>query len=161
MLFNQLLNLSPSWSMLKITGLTILPTFQKIAIKPFLKCFELTTYCSKLQWWNNMKKRWKMCPFLVNCVYLAYQSCILLNYRPQILVMTGFPSDRPALVDFAANITKNLSLLVCGQVLLVSRLINIEQKCKWKKTLKDIVSMNVQFFCSLSTKIECEVKNAL
>ena len=36
-----------------------------------------------------------------------------------MLVLTGYPSDRPALVDFAANITKNLSLLITGQVLLV------------------------------------------
>uniref|UniRef100_A0A646QDL3 Solute carrier family 12 member 3 n=1 Tax=Hemiscolopendra marginata TaxID=943146 RepID=A0A646QDL3_9MYRI len=38
------------------------------------------------------------------------------NYRPQILVLSGFPSSRPPLVDFASNITKNLSLLVCGHV---------------------------------------------
>ncbi len=42
-----------------------------------------------------------------------------LSFRPQVLVLTGFPSDRPALVDFAANITKNISLLICGQVLMV------------------------------------------
>ncbi|XP_039291807.1 bumetanide-sensitive sodium-(potassium)-chloride cotransporter-like isoform X3 [Nilaparvata lugens] len=38
------------------------------------------------------------------------------NYRPQVLVFSGLPSSRPALVDFAYLITKNISLLVCGHV---------------------------------------------
>ncbi|EFA05305.2 bumetanide-sensitive sodium-(potassium)-chloride cotransporter [Tribolium castaneum] len=38
------------------------------------------------------------------------------NYRPQILVLSGMPSARPALVDFAYLITKNQSLLVCGHI---------------------------------------------
>ncbi|KAK9884761.1 hypothetical protein WA026_007609 [Henosepilachna vigintioctopunctata] len=38
------------------------------------------------------------------------------NYRPQILALTGMPSARPALVDFAYLITKNLSMLVCGHI---------------------------------------------
>ncbi|XP_064618818.1 solute carrier family 12 member 3-like [Lineus longissimus] len=39
------------------------------------------------------------------------------NFRPQILVLSGFPSSRPALVDFASNITKNISLMVCGHIM--------------------------------------------
>lgn len=38
------------------------------------------------------------------------------NYRPQILVLSGNPSARPALVDFAHQLTKNISLLVCGHI---------------------------------------------
>ncbi|XP_045467034.1 bumetanide-sensitive sodium-(potassium)-chloride cotransporter isoform X2 [Harmonia axyridis] len=38
------------------------------------------------------------------------------NYRPQILVLSGMPSSRPALVDFAHLLTKNLSMLVCGHI---------------------------------------------
>lgn len=38
------------------------------------------------------------------------------NYRPQIIVLSGLPSVRPALIDFAYLVTKNLSLLVCGHV---------------------------------------------
>lgn len=38
------------------------------------------------------------------------------NYRPQILVLTGCPSSRLPLVDFAHHITKKISLLVCGHV---------------------------------------------
>ncbi|XP_026679742.1 bumetanide-sensitive sodium-(potassium)-chloride cotransporter-like [Diaphorina citri] len=38
------------------------------------------------------------------------------NYQPQILVLCGLPSARPALVDFANLISKNISLLVCGHI---------------------------------------------
>ena len=38
------------------------------------------------------------------------------NFRPQILVLTGYPRNRPSLVDFAASITKKQSLLICGHV---------------------------------------------
>lgn len=38
------------------------------------------------------------------------------NYRPQILVLSGSPNTRPILVHFANLLTKNLSLLVCGDV---------------------------------------------
>jgi len=39
--------------------------------------------------------------------------------RPQILVLTGFPQHRPSLVDFTSSITKNISLMICGHVILV------------------------------------------
>lgn len=39
------------------------------------------------------------------------------NYRPQILVLSGMPSHRPQLIDFAYLLTKNLSLLLCGHVI--------------------------------------------
>lgn len=38
------------------------------------------------------------------------------NYRPQILILSGLPNTRPILVNFANLLTKNLSLLVCGNV---------------------------------------------
>ncbi|XP_064016569.1 solute carrier family 12 member 3 isoform X2 [Pogoniulus pusillus] len=43
------------------------------------------------------------------------------NYRPQCLVLTGPPSCRPALVDFVGTFTKNLSLMLCGNVLIGPR----------------------------------------
>ncbi|XP_076232956.1 sodium chloride cotransporter 69 isoform X2 [Calliopsis andreniformis] len=39
------------------------------------------------------------------------------NYRPQLLVLTGAPSARSALVDFAHHITKNNSLFICGHIM--------------------------------------------
>jgi len=40
------------------------------------------------------------------------------NFRPQMLVLTGLPSDRPALVDLCSCISKSNSLMVCGHVML-------------------------------------------
>ncbi|ODM98389.1 Bumetanide-sensitive sodium-(potassium)-chloride cotransporter [Orchesella cincta] len=47
---------------------------------------------------------------------LAVQKEHVKNYRPQILCLTGVPSNRPALVDFAYLLTKNHSLLICGHI---------------------------------------------
>ncbi|NWS43946.1 S12A3 protein, partial [Probosciger aterrimus] len=44
------------------------------------------------------------------------------NYRQVCLVLTGPPNFRPALVDFVGTFTKNLSLMLCGNVLIVSHL---------------------------------------
>jgi len=41
------------------------------------------------------------------------------NYRPQILVLSGRPSSRPTLIDFAYLLTKNISMLVCGHIIQV------------------------------------------
>merc|ERR1719186_1191878 len=40
------------------------------------------------------------------------------NYRPKVLVLTGIPAHRPPLIDFANLITKKLSLLICGHVVM-------------------------------------------
>nr|BDR32795.1 solute carrier family 12 member 10 [Equus caballus] len=40
------------------------------------------------------------------------------NFRPQCLVLTGPPSQRPALVDFVGALTKKMSLMICGNVVL-------------------------------------------
>ncbi|KAI9550263.1 hypothetical protein GHT06_005728 [Daphnia sinensis] len=50
------------------------------------------------------------------------------NYRPQILVLTGLPNTRPALVDFAYLICKNNSLMICGNI--------VEEKLKYETRLK-------------------------
>lgn len=44
------------------------------------------------------------------------------NYRPQLLVLSGLPSTRPPLIDFAHLITKGKSLLMCGYVMKVRAL---------------------------------------
>ncbi|KAJ8303977.1 hypothetical protein KUTeg_017560 [Tegillarca granosa] len=38
------------------------------------------------------------------------------NFRPQILVMSGYPRNRPALMDFVSSITKKQSLLISGHI---------------------------------------------
>uniref|UniRef100_A0A8C4RHU9 Solute carrier family 12 member 10, tandem duplicate 3 n=1 Tax=Erpetoichthys calabaricus TaxID=27687 RepID=A0A8C4RHU9_ERPCA len=41
------------------------------------------------------------------------------NFRPQCLVLTGIPMCRPALVDFVGTFTKNISLMICGNIVMV------------------------------------------
>ncbi|MBN3299573.1 S12A3 protein, partial [Amia calva] len=40
------------------------------------------------------------------------------NFRPQCLVLTGPPNHRPALVDFVGSFTKNVSLMICGDIIM-------------------------------------------
>lgn len=56
------------------------------------------------------------------------------NFRPSILLLTGNPSSRVPLVEFANNITKNLSLLLVGHI--------IKQKLPYKMRIKSIESQN-------------------
>lgn len=37
-------------------------------------------------------------------------------YRPQCLVMTGYPNSRPALLQLVHSFTKNVGLMVCAHV---------------------------------------------
>lgn len=45
---------------------------------------------------------------------LSYLPDHVKNYRPQVLVLSGNPADRPPLVDFAYGMTRGLGLLICG-----------------------------------------------
>ena len=38
------------------------------------------------------------------------------NFRPQCLVLTGVPSSRQRLVHLVSQITRNVGLMVCGEV---------------------------------------------
>ncbi|KAK2899953.1 solute carrier family 12 member 3-like [Channa argus] len=40
------------------------------------------------------------------------------NYRPQCIVLTGPPNQRPALVDFVGCFTKRTSLMICGDIIM-------------------------------------------
>ncbi|KAK6053002.1 solute carrier family 12 member 3 domain protein, partial [Cooperia oncophora] len=53
---------------------------------------------------------------LAGMIKLANTEEHVKNYRPQILVLCGNAASRPSLVDFANNITKGTSLLICGYV---------------------------------------------
>uniref|UniRef100_A0A8B9RH85 Solute carrier family 12 member 3 n=1 Tax=Astyanax mexicanus TaxID=7994 RepID=A0A8B9RH85_ASTMX len=48
------------------------------------------------------------------------------NFRPQCLVLTGPPNLRPALVDFVGSFTKNVSLMICGDILM-----DDDESVKW------------------------------
>ncbi|KAJ8392724.1 hypothetical protein AAFF_G00072080 [Aldrovandia affinis] len=43
------------------------------------------------------------------------------NFRPQCLVLTGYPNSRPALLHIVHAFTKNVGLMICGHVRTTSR----------------------------------------
>ncbi|XP_077953985.1 solute carrier family 12 member 3-like isoform X1 [Gasterosteus aculeatus] len=57
---------------------------------------------------------------LSQCAGLNHVEDHVKNYRPQCLVLTGPPSSRPALVDLISCLTKDLSLMICGNVVTAS-----------------------------------------
>ena len=52
---------------------------------------------------------------------LTCTDALVGNYRPQILVLSGLPSHRPALIDFAQLICRNNSLMFCTNIIEVFR----------------------------------------
>jgi solute carrier family 12 (sodium/potassium/chloride transporter), member 2 len=56
---------------------------------------------------------------LVSIQQLAQVEDHVKNYRPQLLVLSGMPGSRPALIDFAYLISKKHALIVCGHVVTV------------------------------------------
>ncbi|XP_056408227.1 solute carrier family 12 member 3-like [Hyla sarda] len=59
------------------------------------------------------------------------------NFRPQCLVLTGPPNFRPALVDFVSSLTKNTSLMICGNVVTDSdKVPDSEGHLRWLNTRK-------------------------
>ncbi|XP_073715776.1 solute carrier family 12 member 3-like [Misgurnus anguillicaudatus] len=51
-------------------------------------------------------------------VFLSNVDDHVKNFRPQCLVLTGPPNVRPALVDFVGTFTKNISLMICGNIVM-------------------------------------------
>nr|CAB3266102.1 solute carrier family 12 member 2 [Phallusia mammillata] len=62
------------------------------------------------------------------------------NFRPQLLVLSGPVNHRPALVHFASQASKNISLMVCGNVVmnkgkrnLRTNMIDNQESQRWLK----------------------------
>lgn len=71
------------------------------------------------------------------------------NYRPQILVLTGLPNTRPALVDFAYLICKNNSLMICGNI--VEEKLKFETRSKLQqKAYRYLRFTNIKGFCAVA-----------
>ncbi|KAM5192419.1 solute carrier family 12 member 3-like [Mantella aurantiaca] len=61
------------------------------------------------------------------------------NFRPQCLVLTGPPNIRPALVDFISSVTKNTSLMICGNIATeTDKVPDSEGHLRWLNTRKVI-----------------------
>uniref|UniRef100_A0A3Q4H9D3 Solute carrier family 12 member 2 n=1 Tax=Neolamprologus brichardi TaxID=32507 RepID=A0A3Q4H9D3_NEOBR len=64
---------------------------------------------------------------LTHCLNLTGVEDHVKNFRPQCLVLTGYPNARPALLQLVNSFTKNVSLMVSGHVRTVSRRSNFRE----------------------------------
>ncbi|XP_042276253.1 solute carrier family 12 member 2-like [Thunnus maccoyii] len=64
---------------------------------------------------------------LTHCLNLTGVEDHVKNFRPQCLVLTGYPNSRPALLHLVHSFTKNIGLMVCGHVRTVSRRPNFKE----------------------------------
>ncbi|XP_078684142.1 solute carrier family 12 member 1-like isoform X7 [Branchiostoma floridae x Branchiostoma belcheri] len=71
------------------------------------------------------------------------------TYRPQLLVLTGAPHHRPPLVDLGSHITKEVGLMVCGQVILGDLTQANIRKCTSQKENKWMQKRKVKGFTSV------------
>lgn len=53
---------------------------------------------------------------LTHTLHLSGVEDHVKNFRPQCLVMTGYPNSRPALLDLVHTFTKNVGLMICGHI---------------------------------------------
>ncbi|KAE8284706.1 Solute carrier family 12 member 2 [Larimichthys crocea] len=53
---------------------------------------------------------------LTHTLHLSGVEDHIKNFRPQCLVMTGYPNSRPALLDLVHTFTKNVGLMICGHI---------------------------------------------
>uniref|UniRef100_A0A665V4D0 Solute carrier family 12 member 2-like n=1 Tax=Echeneis naucrates TaxID=173247 RepID=A0A665V4D0_ECHNA len=53
---------------------------------------------------------------LTHCLNLTGVEDHVKNFRPQCLVLTGYPNSRPALLHLVHSFTKNIGLMVCGHI---------------------------------------------
>uniref|UniRef100_A0A4W4F0Q0 Solute carrier family 12 member 2 n=1 Tax=Electrophorus electricus TaxID=8005 RepID=A0A4W4F0Q0_ELEEL len=58
---------------------------------------------------------------LSHCLHLTGVEDHIKNFRPQCLVMIGYPNARPALLHLVHAFTKNVGLMICGHVRMASR----------------------------------------
>uniref|UniRef100_A0A669BE93 Solute carrier family 12 member 2 n=1 Tax=Oreochromis niloticus TaxID=8128 RepID=A0A669BE93_ORENI len=64
---------------------------------------------------------------LTHCLNLTGVEDHVKNFRPQCLVLAGYPNARPALLQLVNSFTKNVSLMVCSHVRTVSRRSNFRE----------------------------------
>lgn len=84
----------------------------------------LTKSCSSEVNWGSSTQAQTYRAALTSIQQLVHIEEHVKNYRPQILVLSGLPSARPALVDFAYLICKKNSLMVCANIIQVLKLCN-------------------------------------
>uniref|UniRef100_A0A3B4YAI0 Solute carrier family 12 member 2 n=1 Tax=Seriola lalandi dorsalis TaxID=1841481 RepID=A0A3B4YAI0_SERLL len=68
---------------------------------------------------------------LTHTLHLSGVEDHIKNFRPQCLVMTGYPNSRPALLDLVHSFTKNVGLMICGHVRTVNLATDQSRYQRW------------------------------
>ena len=77
-------------------------------------------------------------------MYQITHSCANGVYcRPQLLVLTGPPSSRPDLVHFMSHISREVGVMICGEVLVVSGTVNSNNHYVCHKSMTTITYYKV------------------
>nr|CAD7437439.1 unnamed protein product [Timema bartmani] len=77
------------------------------------------------------------------------------NYRPQILVLSGRPYLRPALVDLANLITKSQALMVCGDIS-EKRLSHRSRGSRLRKSISWLENHKIRSFFNIMDGLDFE-----
>uniref|UniRef100_A0A665V6W2 Solute carrier family 12 member 3 n=1 Tax=Echeneis naucrates TaxID=173247 RepID=A0A665V6W2_ECHNA len=64
---------------------------------------------------------------LTHCLNLTGVEDHVKNFRPQCLVLTGYPNSRPALLHLVHSFTKNIGLMVCGHI----KTVRPDEQIRW------------------------------
>lgn len=73
----------------------------------------------KMEHVKNFRQQFKLAkPVNVINVYINFS--FKFKTRPQCLVMSGAPNSRPALLHLVHAFTKNVGLMICGHIHMVS-----------------------------------------
>jgi len=79
--------------------------------------------------------------------YHSYSCYIITStyFRPQVLVLTGFPCYRPELVYFVNSLTKKISLMICGHIIEVNVAMWKNKSQKGSKCVQ--IKKQIELFC--------------
>ena len=66
--------------------------------------------------WGSSTQAYSYTQALNHTLKLTSVDDHIKNFRPQLMVLSGHPEHRPALVHLGSQITKNISLMVCANI---------------------------------------------
>ena len=84
---------------------------------------------------------------MLSLIYHSYSCYIITStyFRPQVLVLTGFPCYRPELVYFVNSLTKKISLMICGHIIEVNVAMWKNKSQKGSKCVQ--IKKQIELFC--------------
>ncbi|CAB3372416.1 Hypothetical predicted protein [Cloeon dipterum] len=75
------------------------------------------------------------------------------NYKPQILLLSGNPAARPALLQLASHLSKSCSLLLCGKIS-TEKLSHSERSCCTNQAMRFLSESKIRAFFSVVDNVK-------